>query len=94
VSWGAQHAWPIPEIYTPNWSNARQWYHLALYAYTHHGVPMRIVGVMSQRGACRLAGDPCRGMNNSPVKAWTQLNRLLNGDPRTRQHLLWATDIR
>jgi len=94
VSWGALHAWPIPEIYTPNWSNARQWYHLALYSYKRHGTAMRIVGVMSQRGACRVARDPCRGMNNSPVRAWWQLTHLLNRDPRTRQHLLWATDIR
>jgi hypothetical protein len=55
---------------------------------------MRIAGVMSQRGACRLTGDPCRGMNNTPGTAWRQLYRLLNRDPRTRQHIQWATDIR
>jgi hypothetical protein len=94
VSWGAPHAWPLPEIYTPNRSMAQQWYRVAVYSYLHHGVTMRIAGVMSQRGACRVTGDPCRGMNNTPDTAWRQLYRLLNRDPRTRQHIQWATDIR
>jgi hypothetical protein len=94
VSWGALHAWPIPEIYTPDRMNARQWYNLAVYSYQRHGSAMRIVGVMSQHGACRRAKDPCRGMNNTPERAWRQLYQLLNGDRRTRQLILWATDIR
>jgi hypothetical protein len=94
VSWGSPHAWPLPEIYTPNWSNALQWYRIAVYSYLRHGVTMRIAGVMSQRGACRMARDPCHGMNNTPGRAWRQLYRLLNRDPRTRQHIQWATDIR
>jgi hypothetical protein len=94
VSWGAPHAWPLPEIYTPNWSMAQQWYQIAVYSYLRHGATMRIAGVMSQRGACRIARDPCWGMNNTPGRAWRQLYRLLNGDPRTRQTIMWATDIR
>jgi hypothetical protein len=94
VSWGAPHAWPIPEIYTPNWSQALQWYNLALYSYRRHGSTMRFMGVMSQRGACWRAKDPCRGMNNTPERAWRQLTTLLNRDPRTRQHIFWVTDIR
>jgi hypothetical protein len=94
VSWGAPHAWALPEIYTPNNSNARQWYHLVLYSYARHGAAMQIAGVMSQRGACRRATDSCRGMNNTPSRAWRQLSNLLNSDPRTRQSIRWSTDIR
>jgi hypothetical protein len=94
VSWGAPHAWPLPEIYTPNRSQALQWFHLARYSYRRHGAFMRFMGVMSQHGACWRAKDPCRGMNNTPERAWQQLTRLLNRDPRTRQHIPWVTDIR
>ncbi len=44
VSWGALHAWPIPEIYTPDRMNARQWYNLAVYSYQRHGNAMRMWG--------------------------------------------------
>jgi hypothetical protein len=94
VSWGARSAWPLPQIYTPSGSMAQQWYRLSLYAYQHHGRRMTIVGVLSQRAACRQSSDPCRGINNSPSRAWHQLQRLLNRDPRTAQPLRWVTDLR
>jgi hypothetical protein len=94
VSWGARTAWPLPQIYTPSGSMARQWYRLSLYAYRHHGTKMTIVGALSQRTACRQSSDPCWGINNSPGRAWRQLQRLLNADPRTAQPLRWVTDLR
>lgn len=94
VAWGARSAFPLPEIYTNSSSQARQWYRLSLYSYLRYGKPMTIVGVLSQRKACRQAkNDPCAGMSNTPYRAWVQLSRLLNADGRTRQALRWSTDI-
>jgi hypothetical protein len=93
VSWGARAAWPLPQIYTPNGVMARQWYHLSLYSFVRHGWHMTIAGALSQHRACRQSSDPCRGMNNSPHRAWSQLNHLLNRDRRTAQRLPWLTDF-
>jgi hypothetical protein len=93
VSWGARTAWPLPQIYTPSGSMAQQWYRLSLYSFLHHGWRMTIAGVLSQRIACHQSSDPCRGMDNSPAKAWGQLSRLLNRDRRTAQHLPWSSDF-
>ena len=94
VSWGARTAWPLPQIYTPNGVMAEQWYRLSLYSYRHHGWRMTIAGALSQRIACRQSSDPCRGMDNSPARAWGQLNQLLNRDRRTAQPLAWSSDFR
>jgi hypothetical protein len=93
VAWGARSARPLPEIYTPSGIMAEQWYRLSLYSVRKHGSHMWIAGVMSQRTACRQSRDPCRGMNNTPAKAWHQLHRWLNRDKRTAQDLHWSTDI-
>jgi hypothetical protein len=93
VSWGARWAWPLPQIYTGNGIQAKQWYRLSLYSQQRHGQPMTILGAMSQRTACKESRDPCRGMNNSPKRAWRQLWSALNRDPRTAQRLRWATDM-
>jgi len=93
VAWGARSARPLPEIYNPSGIMAEQWYRLSLYSFKKHGMRMWIAGVMSQRTACRQSRDPCRGMNNSPAKAWHQLDRWLNRDHRTAQPLHWSTDI-
>jgi hypothetical protein len=93
VAWGARTAIPLPQVYTPNGVMAEQWYRLSLYSYRVHGSPMVIAGVLSQRTACRQSTDSCRGMNNSPSRAWHQLHRALNRDRRTAQPLHWSTDI-
>jgi hypothetical protein len=94
VAWGARSAWPLPQIYTPTRSMAQEWYRLSLYSYKHHGMRMTLVGALSQHTACRQSSDPCRGMNNSPSKAWHQLYSLLNSDRRTAQQLRWLSDFR
>lgn len=94
VAWGARSAWPLPQIYSPTRSMAQEWYRLSLYSYKHHGTRMTLVGALSQHAACRQSSDPCRGMNNSPVKAWHQLYSLLNSDRRTAQQLRWLSDFR
>jgi len=94
VSWGARWALPLPEIYAPNGSSAREWQRLSLYSERRHGTAMTIAGVMSQHTACRQSRDPCWGMNNSPARAWRLLSRALNSDRRTAQPLRWLTDVR
>lgn len=93
VSWGARSAWPLPQIYTPTGTMSEQWYRLSLYSLHRHGSRMHILGVISQRQACRDSTDPCRGMNIAPKTAWRQLHRALNRDPRTAQSLRWSTDF-
>ncbi|TMK85994.1 MAG: hypothetical protein E6G44_04995 [Actinobacteria bacterium] len=93
VSWGARTAWPLPEIYTGDRGQAEQWYRLSLYSYLRHGWRMTIAGALSQRTACRQSSDTCRGMNNSPARAWGQLDGLLNRDFRTAQRLRWSSDF-
>ena len=93
VSWGARSAWPLPQIYTANGLMAQQWYRLSLYSYLHHCWHMSIAGALSQRVACLQSSDPCTGLDNSPARAWGQLNRLLNGDTRTAQELPWSSDF-
>jgi hypothetical protein len=94
VAWGARSAWPLPEIYTPTGTMAQEWYRMSLYSYQHHGLRMTLAGALAQYAACRQSSDPCWGMNNSPAKAWRQLNRLINADPRTAQPLRWLSDFR
>jgi hypothetical protein len=93
VAWGAPPAIPLPEIYTHNSSQARQWYHIGLYSQQVHGSHMAFAGVMSQRTACRQSRDPCRGMNNGPRRAWRQFSWLLNSRRETAQRLRWSTDM-
>jgi hypothetical protein len=94
VAWGARSAWPLPQIYTPTRTMAQEWYRLSLYSYQHHGMRMTLAGALSQHAACRQSSDPCRGMNNSPSKAWHQLSSLLDSDRRTAQQLRWLSDFR
>jgi hypothetical protein len=93
VSWGARLALPLPEVYTPSGSQARQWANLSLFSYRRHGSRMHFVGVLSQHTACAQSADSCWGMNNRPERAWRQLHDLLNGDQRTAQPLAWSSDI-
>ena len=92
VAWGSGLGIPLPEVYAESGINARQWYELSLYAYRHHRERMRIAGVMSQAGACK-GHTGCAGLRNSPGRAYAQLYRALNADPRTAQPLRWVTDI-
>lgn len=94
AAWGASPAIPLPEIYTPNGTMARQWAYLSRYAVEHHGYPMRIVGALSEREACRQSADSCRGIDATPARAWTLLSHALNADRRTAQGLRWSTDLR
>jgi hypothetical protein len=87
VSWGAQPAYPFPEIYTVSGSTARQWYQMSLYGHLRHGQAIEILGSLTQWAA---AGYCC---TNPPEQGWTQLYDLLNADSRTAQSLPYSSDI-
>jgi hypothetical protein len=93
AAWGAPLALPLPEVYTPSGSQARQWANLSRYAYRHHGSRIHIMGVLAQHTACQQSNDSCWGMNNKPRRAWWQLHDLLNANPNTAQRLPWLSDI-
>lgn len=102
ISWGSGISSPLPEIYTTNSSQAKEWANLVKYSFTKNpNNPMIIAGVMTQHQACKdQYGDVgCSGTNNTPEQGWTQLRDLLNSDSQTAQTLLnpqtlrWVTDI-
>lgn len=94
VMWGADYVQPMPEIYTPDGTNAEQWYMMSLYSYTHHGSKIQFVGPMTEVQACAQEPYGCPGLDNSSENAWLQLYNLLNGDWRTAGEMLpYVTDI-
>lgn len=98
VSWGAQPAWVVPEIYTNSGSLANQWYVLSKFAKRFKGARIDFSGVMTQSGACLQRGG-CTFTNNdtmnTPQEGWTQLWTRTYNDPDTRiSSLPWMTDIR
>ncbi|PEC20012.1 hypothetical protein COM96_21940 [Bacillus cereus] len=99
ISWGSGISSPLPEIYTTNSSQAKEWANLVKYSFTKNpSNPMIIAGVMTQYQACLDQGG-CSGTNNTPEQGWTQLWNALNSDSQTAQTLLnpqtlrWVTDI-
>jgi sugar lactone lactonase YvrE len=107
ISWGADPAVPLPEIYCgPCGSfptkHAAQWQSLSLYGFLAnlanpvHGGAMIIAGALTQNGAClQSPNDPtCKPTPNQPQQGWQQLRDTLNADSRVAQTLPWSTDIR
>jgi hypothetical protein len=81
VSWSGV-AYPLPEIYTTNGSQAKQWRYLSKYSYNQHNAAFVFKGVMSQAGSCSQNGG-CSGADNSPTDSWNQLNDQLDADTAT-----------
>ncbi|GAA1870726.1 hypothetical protein [Myceligenerans crystallogenes] len=81
----------LPEIYTPEGTQAAQWALLARYAW-REGTPMRFAAVMSQHGACGQRGG-CEGIDNPPETSWLQLNQHLDRNWRTTATPGAPTDI-
>jgi hypothetical protein len=97
VSWGAPPSEPLPEIYTPTGSMAKQWANLSLYGVLAHNASMIIAGTLTQFGQCQQSGaGACSGVDNTPAVGWQQLYNRLNvgADPRIAQTLPWSTDIK
>jgi hypothetical protein len=50
VSWGADPAFPLPEIYATDGVNAWQWQQMSLYSYlNHNSIAMYFVGSVDRR---------------------------------------------
>ena len=95
VIFGSHPVFPLPEIYTNNAVNAQQWYLMSVYSYTVHGLAIEFPGLMTQWQSCVNNSDPeCKYLNNTPQDGWTQLQSLVNGDPRTAHLIRWVTDIK
>jgi hypothetical protein len=94
VSWGADPAEPLPEIY--NMANAAQWAALSLYAYQNYGQSMIISGALTEFGACvQDPTDPtCLPVATTPAQGWQLLYNKLNSSTLTSQTLPWSTDIK
>ncbi|CAN7542401.1 peptidase inhibitor family I36 protein [Terrabacter sp. LjRoot27] len=73
---------PLPEIYTPTGTQAKQWKYLSLYSVVNKGFKLTFPGVMSQAGACAQSGG-CPGTDNSPSSSWSQLDDQVDSDSRT-----------
>ncbi len=103
VSYGADAAFPLPEIYANNGVNAAKWERISEWGLSNgrYGA-MNFDGSMTQSGACGQVG--CNSeLDNGPDQGWTQLWNALNyrADydghvPPTGVHdgLEWSTDIR
>jgi len=102
VSWGAQPAYTVPEIYRNDGYLALQWAAISKYGITKYKVS-RIVfsGVMTQMQACEQRidktdpEDECWTLDNTPEEGWYQLVYALNADPDTvSPYPRWSTDIK
>jgi len=97
VSWGADPAQPLPEIY--NTSNAKQWANLSLYGYLNpgrrNGGSVIMAGALTELGACtQYPSDQTCKPPFTPAQGWKSLDDQLNNDLRTKQSLPWSTDVR
>ncbi len=98
VIWGAKPVYPLPEIYSSNGVNAQQWFLMSLYSYNTHGLAIEFPGVMTQSQSCPGTTYPpdheCSFLKNTPLDGWTQLQTLLNSDPKTAFPIRLVTDIK
>jgi hypothetical protein len=79
----------LPQIYRTDGIQARQWAAIDAWATRSGLAPLRIVGVLSQRSACRQKGG-CARTANSPEEALRQLSEALGG---SRAGTLMVTDV-
>jgi hypothetical protein len=84
LAWEHAPSMPIPQIYTTNRAQARQWQQIDLWAATTRNRGMFFYGSMTQYGACQQVGG-CAGTNNTPHQGNDQLREELNRHPRTAQ---------
>jgi hypothetical protein len=90
VNYGSDISFPIPEIYSNDWSQAEQWLMLSLYSdeYTAFG-PIYISGSFTQKLACQQeTNDPsCLYLDNSPEEGYKMLYTVLYSKTPTRNVL-------
>ena len=92
VSWLVPSGLPIPQIYTNNSSQAKQWRYIKLYGVVSLSRVMGIQGSLTQRNACLEVGCGA-DVDNTAAEGWQQLTDQLNADARTAQSVRWSTDI-
>lgn len=100
VSWGADPAQVIPEIYTDG--TLRNWKQVALFGVNHperpNGGPMIMSGSLTQHSACfdGQANQADHGdciQRYTPSYGFSSLWDTLNSDNTTKQILRWSTDM-
>lgn len=93
VSWEVATAWPLPEIYNENGTNAEQWVMISQWAINNGKPRMGFRGPLSQHGACGQVGG-CGGVNNTSTAAWNQMVNKMDLKPATIVDMLYSTDIK
>ncbi len=97
ASWGADAAFPMPEIYygVGNGDNAHQWKSVSLYS-VHTHVPaypkLLFDSTLSEWGACYQTGT-CSTGYLTPDQAWQALTDALNEDPDTATTPSFESDV-
>jgi len=97
VSWGADPAQPLPEVYQT--TSAEQWAGLSLYGYLNparrNGGSVVMAGALTELGACtQYPNDAtCKPTPFTPTQGWQSLFKQLNDNPHTAQSLPSSTDI-
>ncbi|MDT7751212.1 MAG: hypothetical protein QOD96_4874 [Pseudonocardiales bacterium] len=83
----------LPQIYRTDGIQARQWAAISGWGVRSGAGPLRVVGVLSQRAACRQQSG-CTNTDNSAADARDQLAKALAADPATRTPVpLVTTDM-
>lgn len=97
ISYGCLACYPIPLIYSNDWTQAEQWQQISKYSVDEHGVKILFQGSTTQYQACQQRWDPsCSFLDNLPEEVFAQLYTVLNSDPATALQLSqykWSTDM-
>ena len=99
ITGGREGIFVIPQIYSSDGRNAKQWYHLADYGFrTGQARELAIIGSLTQEEACNQRPDDelCEYLNNSPANGWIQLETEMNVNfiLPTTFNLDFSSDIR
>ncbi len=98
VSWGADPAQLLPEVY--NATMASDWAQLSLYGFMNpnrrNGGSVIMAGTLTEMQACAQnpSDNTCKPIPFSPAQGWQSLYEALKKNPHTAQTLSWSTDIK
>ena len=93
VMWDKNNTVVLPQIYSLNGTQARQWAMLAAAAKAEKLHP-RFAGALSQAAACKDGASGCAGFSISGDEAWAQLRWTLDANEVTKGlPLRFAADI-
>jgi hypothetical protein len=98
ISWGQVAAYPFPQIYREDGSQAEQWQQISLYGVLNSYGRMGFKGALTQHQACAdNAGtdDACApGIDNCPDAGFQQLWEALNASNDTGPvYFSWSSDV-